>query len=273
MQCNVHPRYKGATAPSKRTDKEGRTCKECWIVHYEAKGIPYNPQTLRSLAKAHTRYYQKNGNQVQGVTTVISNQNGDKGGMVYAAWKLGLEGLDYKEEWRHKADAGTVSHEMVRAHLLEIEWNPALQYGQIMVEQSTVAFNGFLDWKSQFSQFEPILIEHPLVSEVLPYGATLDFYGLLDGLHTLVDFKTGKEVYWNHVVQLAAQKMLLIEHDYPVDRVIGLHIKIGQETTDGVMQAPEFRAHEYKNLDDHCAWFELICRANPYFLRIAKGWR
>ena len=273
MKCPKHPRYKGGVSPEKRKDAEGRTCRECWIMHYTYKDIPYNPTTLRSLAKVHTRYYQQSGKQVQGITTVIGNHNGDKGGMVYAAWKLGCEGLDYKEEWKQKADTGTIAHEMIRAHLLDIDYYPTRLYGDELVDQALVAFQGFLEWKGGFKQFETIFIEKPFVSEELPYGFTLDWYGILDGLHTAVDFKTGKAVYWNHKVQLAGIVRGLREHGYPVDQRIILHIKKGEESVDGTPTLPEFQDHPCPNLTDEVRWFEIICRANPYYLRVAKGWK
>lgn len=273
MKCPKHPRYMGATSPEKRKDAEGRTCRECWIMHYTNKDIPYNPTTLRSLAKVHTRYYQGNKKQVQGVTTVISNHNGDKGGMVYAAWKLGLEGINYKEEWKQKADAGTIAHEMIRAHLLNIDYEPASLYGDKLVDQAVIAFKGFLEWKAGFKQFEIILVEVPLVSEELPYGFTLDLYAILDGLYSVVDFKTGKAIYWNHKVQMAGIIRGLREHGYQVDQRFILHLKKGEENTDGTMTEPEFHAIPLPNLTDEVKWFELICQANQYYLRVAKGWR
>lgn len=273
MKCPKHPRYRGGVPPSKRKDEPGRTCRDCWVLHYEHQKIPYNPNTLRGLAKVHTRYYQDNGKQVQGITTVIGNHNGDKGGMTHAAWKLGLEGIDYKVEWYQKADTGTLAHEMIRAHLLEIDYDPTQLYGGIMVDQALVAFKGFLEWKAGFKQFETILVEVPMVSEELPYGFTLDWYGILDGLKTVVDFKTGKAIYWNHKVQLAGIIRGLLEKGYEVEDRLILHIKKGEETVDGEKTAPEFYPHRYPNLRDELTWFEIICKANPYYLRVAKGWK
>jgi hypothetical protein len=242
-------------------------------MHWQNKGIPYNAETMRSLAKVHTRYYQASGSQVQGITTIIGNHNGDKGGMVYAAWKLGTEGIDYKAEWAQKADAGTLAHDMIRAHLLNIEYDPSNQYGKSMIAQAEIAFQGFLQWHSKFEEIVPVMVEEPVVSEDYPYGFTMDYLAYLDGWLTLVDFKTGKDIYWNHAVQLAGIKLGLIEKGYKVDKVVCLHIKKGSESLDGVVGNPEFKEHTYPNLRDEVEWFKLIVQANKYFNRIAKGWR
>ena len=272
MKCDSHPRYKGGGSPHLRKN-EGKNCETCWKIHWETQSIPYNSETMRSLAKVHTRYYQSNGNQVQGITTIIGNHNGDKGGMVYAAWKLGTEGINYKTEWEQKANAGTLAHELIRAHLLGIEYDPREQYGRSMVAQAEIAFQGFLNWHSKYGEIVPVMIEEPVVSEDYPYGFTMDYLVYLDGLLSLVDFKTGKDLYWNHAVQLAGIKLGLIEKGYKIDQVMCLHIKKGVETSDGVTGNPEFQEKHYPNLRDEVEWFKYIVQANKYYNRIAKGWR
>jgi len=271
MKCSDHPRYTGKTPPTQRRDIKGKSCKVCWRIHYDTTGVPYNPQSMRALTKVHTRYYQKAGNQVQGITTVISNHNGDKGGLVHKAWQLGLEGIDYKEEWYQKASAGTIAHDMIRCYLLNIKHDFTKQYGSELVKQAEVAFQGFLEWKAGWTRFETILCEEPLVSEVYPYGATLDWYGYLNDFLTLVDFKTGKAIYWNHKVQVAGCAKLLEEHRYTVDRVRILHIQKGEEGDEDA--APQFHDHPMSGLKPHWSWFSKVVRANEDYLRIAKGWK
>ena len=66
---------------------------------------------------------------------------------------------------------------------------------------------------------EPILCEHPLVSEKLGFGGTIDFYGLIDGVATLKDYKTAKAIYPEHLYQVAAYRQLLEENGYQVAAV------------------------------------------------------
>jgi hypothetical protein len=271
VNCKDHKRFTGKTDPSKRKDPEGRTCKTCWEIYYKVQGIPYDADTMRSLAKVHTQYFQKNGNQVQGVTTIIGNHDGDKGGLIHAAWKLGLEGINYREEWQQKAKTGTIAHDMIRAHLQGMKIDFKKFYPGHLVERAENGFLGYLEWEAGLKHFKPILIEKPLVSEKLPWGCTLDLYAEVNDYLTLIDFKTGKAIYGSGIVQVAATaKGMLPEHGYEVERTKILHLK----ATDN-MAVPEF--HEY-NYADHTLlpawkWFQRICSANQLYLQVFKGWK
>lgn len=270
MECLKHPRFTGKSKPTGRKKPEDRTCEMCWSIYYKLHGIPFNPETMKALTKVHQRYYQKAGNQVQGITTIINQHNGQKDGMIYVAWELGLQGLDYKEEWRQKADAGTITHEMVRCHLFNIKHDYKKQYAGELVRQAKLGLEAFLEWKSKYKRFETILCEEPLVSERFPYGATLDWYGWLGDYRTLVDFKTGKDVYWNHKVQVAGQAKLLEEKGHAVDKVRILHLVKGNEGEEDA--APQFHELPQTGLTPHWEWFKHIVQANVHFNKIAKGW-
>lgn len=64
--------------------------------------------------------------------------------------------------------------------------------------------NGWLEWCGKFvSQF--VLIEATVWSHQHQYAGTLDLVAILkDGRHCLIDYKTGKEVYTDVALQLAA---------------------------------------------------------------------
>jgi hypothetical protein len=225
---------------------------------------------MQNLSKVHQRYYQKSGQQVQGITTVINQHNGNKEGMMYAAWELGLQGLDYKEAWRYKADAGTIAHEMVRCYLFNIKHDFRKQYPSELVRQGEIAFQAFVEWQKKWDRFETIICEEPLVSELYPYGATVDWYGWLNDKRTLVDFKTGKDIYWNHKVQVAGQAKLLEEHGHDVERVRILHLVKGEEGIEDA--APQFHDYPQTGLSPYWQWFQFIVQANPFYNQIVKGW-
>lgn len=271
MKCKDHPRFTGASDQSKRKDEAGRTCRTCWEIYYKKQGIPYDPESMKSLAKVHTRYYQKNGNQVQGVTTVIGNHDGNSGGLIHAAWKLGLEGINYREEWGQKAKTGTIAHEMIRAHLLGIKVDFAKFYPGDLVERAENGFLGYLEWESGLKHFKPILIEKALVSERLPFGCTLDLYAEVNDYLTLIDFKTGKAIYPSAIVQVAATAYgMLPEHKYKVERVKVLHLKAMDN-----MDTPEFHEYNYqgRTLKPAWQWFQAVCGANHLFNQVFKGWK
>jgi hypothetical protein len=98
-----------------------------------------------------------------------------------------------------------------------------------IVEQAKICFKNFEEWKSRHS-FEAIETEISLVSEKHKYGGTLDCVALVDGKLSLTDWKTGKEVYEDHIIQCVCYKQLWDENfpDNPIDG--GFHIlRTGKE--------------------------------------------
>jgi hypothetical protein len=101
------------------------------------------------------------------------------------------------------------------------------------VEQIDLAENCFLSYLSweKNHALKPIALETPLVSELHRYGGTADFYGLIDGVPSLLDFKTGKAIYPEHFIQLAGYAPLLIENrlaEGPIEAFRVLNIPRGE---------------------------------------------
>ena len=48
------------------------------------------------------------------------------------------------------------------------------------------------------------------------FGGTVDLYCKLDGVPTLIDFKTSKGIFDEMLYQVGAYRQLLMEHNYPV---------------------------------------------------------
>jgi hypothetical protein len=160
--------------------------------------------------KAHQRYKTADGKQVPGSTTVLSVL--DKGGLVGWANRLGLEGIDSRKFTDEAATTGTLAHYLVER---ELDGQPAdlNDYTPAQVERAThsvVAFRTWLDGRT----IEPELIEGRLVSEKYRYGGTVDFYGRVDGVPMLLDFKTSKAIYMEHIAQAASYVKLLVENGY-----------------------------------------------------------
>ncbi|MCL1789905.1 MAG: PD-(D/E)XK nuclease family protein [Peptococcaceae bacterium] len=178
-------------------------------------------------SKAHTRYKTSDGKLVPGTTTVTSLLN--KPHLVAWANRLGLEGIDSSKYRDGAAEVGTLAHAMIQEHLLgdEVDFD---QYSQRSIDLATRAVASFFAWENQHD-IELIMSEHPLVSDELGYGGTIDCYCVLDGIPTLVDFKTGKAIYDDYFIQLAAYRHLLEEHGHPVKQCRIL--RIGRDATEG----------------------------------------
>ena len=197
----------------------------------------------------------------------MNRHDGDKMGMVHSAWKLGLDGINYKDVWYDKADTGTCCHEMVRYHLAEfdieqIEW----PYEPEIVSGAENGFIGFLEWKDELKSFEPILVEKSFVSEKYKLGFTLDLLARVGRYIDLYDIKTGKAIYGSDIVQVSGQKKILEdEFDYKIDRAFILHLR-----ADSKLMNPEFHAVRIydSKIEPAQHWFHHIAQANPYYKKV-----
>lgn len=182
---------------------------------------------LKKTSKAHTIYKTQDGQRVPGATTITGLLN--KPFLITWANRLGLEGIDSTKYRDEAASIGTLAHEMVQAHLQGYELDTST-YSQRDIDLAENALIKFYGWEKEHT-IEPIICEIPLVSEKHRYGGTVDCYCKLDGVPTLLDFKTGKAIYPEMFFQLAAYEELLKEHGYPVEQ--RRILRIGRDETEG----------------------------------------
>ena len=164
-------------------------------------------------AQPHQQYHLKSGQLVPGVTTALNVIH--KGALVPWANRLGLQGIKTTEYVDEMATIGTLAHEMIAHHLGASE--PDLSdYTPKQVSLAENACLSYYEWEKG-KKMETILVEAQLVSEDYEYGGTVDWYGTVDGVLTLVDLKTSKALYDDHVYQLAAYRHLLTENGHGVE--------------------------------------------------------
>lgn len=199
-------------------------------------------------AKAHTTYRLQDGTRVPGVTTFLGVLN--KPALIKWANNLGLRGIDSTKYVDELADAGTLAHALILAYLKKEEAD-LVDYSEYQIGLAQNSFMSFLEWAKHYT-IEPALIEVPLVSEKYKFGGTPDLLATVDGDATLVDFKTGKAIWPEHHIQVAAYRMLLIEHGYEVAEVKIL--RIGRDEDEG------FEVKPVKKLDINWKVF-LHCQA------------
>ncbi|KKL99201.1 hypothetical protein LCGC14_1816740 [marine sediment metagenome] len=161
-------------------------------------------------AKAHTRYRGKDNSIFPGVTTILDILN--KPALVKWANNLGLQGIDSTKYRDEMADIGTLAHLMILNHFNKEETDTS-EYSKDQIEKAENCLLSFYEWEKGHT-IEPILIEQQLVSETYRYGGTIDLYCRLDGVLTLVDFKTGKAIYSEMMYQLAAYQQLLESNNH-----------------------------------------------------------
>lgn len=189
------------------------------------------PPKYSGRVKQKPSYVLADGTKVPGVTTILRVL--DKPYLVSWANKLGFDQVDAAKYRDEKGMVGTLAHAMILSDLRG-ETPETYDNSQREIEQAENAYLKFCAWRKAH-ELEPIMIEEPLVSEVFRFGGTPDFYGKVDGILTLLDFKTGANLYPEAWLQLAAYGMLLEERGHHVDQRILLNI--GRDETENFVEA------------------------------------
>ena len=140
------------------------------------------------------------------------------------AWanRLGLQGIDSTKYVDELADAGTCAHYLIECHLGSIE--PDLtSFSDEQIGMARNSLSKFYEWEAQ-NKPEVVASELGLVSEKRRFGGTIDLIARIRNRLEIVDFKTSKGLYPEHVYQLAAYTELAAENGYHVKRVRILRI-------------------------------------------------
>ncbi len=164
------------------------------------------------------RYKNWWGKPIPSVTEVLDVLA--KPGLLRWAWQQGVEGRDYLDVLDERADVGSLVHRRILAFFRGDNIN-LYAYDLEQVEEAERCFSKFASWLKKHNVV-PILLEEALTCET--FGGTVDNYCVLDGVKTIIDYKTSKAVYFEHFCQLAGYKMLLDLNGYDVQRVMVLRI-------------------------------------------------
>jgi len=211
--------------------------------------------------KAHTRYKNAKGKVIPSVTTIIGNNLGwNKGALIGWARKMALQGIDPNKERDEAADIGTLAHALIEEHItmkaphLEPVLVDRSLYSPANLDKAETAFLAYLDWEAQHDVHltDPrVRSEERLVSEWFQYGGTLDFIVPVDGILSLIDFKSTNDLYVEHRIQLAAYEWL---YEEVYGEAIPTHLlQLGKE--DG-----SFHHHRFTDLSKELEAFELLCQ-------------
>jgi hypothetical protein len=161
-------------------------------------------------SKVHTRYYTKAGVLVPGVTTVLGVLN--KPALVSWANNLGLNGIAVREYVDVLAEIGTIAHAMILAHHKNEKFDTT-NIPADLIDKAENCLISYFNWEKGH-KVEPVLCEQRIVSEDFAFGGTLDLLAKVDGVLTLLDYKTGRGIYPEHFYQMAAYRVLSQEAGY-----------------------------------------------------------
>ena len=213
---------------------------------------------LKGASKAHIVYKTSDGRRVPGATTITGLLN--KPYLVAWANNLGLEGIDSTKYRDEAADVGTLAHAMIQAHLTGEKVN-LNDFSKTQIDLAENAMIKFYEWEKQHD-IKVVFCEEPLVSDRLRYGGTIDCLAYIDGVLTLLDFKTSKAIYDEYFVQLAAYAELLREHGYTVRKCRIL--RIGRDEVEGF---------EERVISDWGKYFKIFENLlNIYYLKKELKW-
>ena len=213
---------------------------------------------LKGVSKAHIRYKTTDGKVVPGATTITGLLA--KPYLIRWANQLGLEGIDSSTYTDEAAKTGTLAHAMIQADLQGTQLDLS-QFSPVQVDLAENAVLSWYEWKKRH-EVVPVHCEVPFVSDTMRYGGTVDCYCLLDGKPTLLDFKTGKAIYPEYFVQLAAYAELLREVGLPVEETRIL--RVGRDATEGF---------EERSVSDTRKWFKIFQNLlEIYYLKKELDW-
>ena len=170
-------------------------------------------------SKVHQRYFV-DGVQVPGVTTVINVLN--KPALVGWANRIGLEGIAVGAYVDSLAAIGSGVHAMIEARLKGEDFD-AGDYtpNEMAAAQGSVA--KYEEW-AKGKSIKVVGAEVQMVSAKYRFGGTADALLEIDGVLTVVDLKTGKGIYPEHLYQVAAYAELAIENGHDVKAIRILNI-------------------------------------------------
>jgi hypothetical protein len=132
--------------------------------------------------------------------------------------KKAVKGLrTLRNKKKEASDLGRAVHAYIEADLRGT--TPAIPDGGACCIQAYQVF------RHQY-ELTPIYQERVICSVTHEYAGTMDCYGMLDGVHTVLDWKTGAGIYYESLLQIACYVMALIEGGDAVAPVQGCIVRL-----------------------------------------------
>lgn len=203
--------------------------------------------------------YYIDGVRVPGVTTIIGRFK-ESGGLLYWAFEQGRaaergEISNLYDKRDEAAEAGTLAHVMVEAHIHGLPEVNVSGYTAEVASQARQGYENFLRWQDD-NRIEIIAQEAELTSSRYLFGGCPDAIGR-DSRNQLclLDWKTSNGIYPDYLLQLAAYRHLW-EENYPDQPLIGgFHLlRFSKEHAD-------FAHHYWSELEDAWEMFKILRRA------------
>lgn len=168
---------------------------------------------------AHTPYHNAAGKRVPSVTTIISAFRSSDA-LIHWAWQQGVDGHDYRDTKQTAATIGTIVHDYAEAAMkhkrFKLPSSTAIaaehKLSKDDVKKVRRGWNAWAKWAKD-NELSVTDQEVKLVSERLQFGGKFDVVAIQRD-RSLIDYKTSKRLYLDHVIQIAAYGLLWRER-YP----------------------------------------------------------
>ena len=181
-----------------------------------------------TLRREHQSYKNSQGVRLPGVTTVLGLVK-ESSYLIEWAWKLGKEGIDYRQVRDKAADVGSLAHFLCECWLTHK--NPVFTDAtQEDIDKAFLSFDKFVNfWEKNNLRLRNSELQ--LSSDIYGYGGTIDIIADdPEGNKVIVDIKTSKYIYKDYVTQVFAYELLseqVYSRDISKDR--RLICRIGKE--------------------------------------------
>ena len=178
--------------------------------------------------RIHTVYKNAEGERLPSVTTVLGILA--KPALIDWAYNFGVNGIDYRKARDAAGDIGTLVHYLILCDL-KGEKPDLSGYSTEGIDRAETCLIKYWDWQKAHKLI-PMLCETPMVDSDNKFGGTPDWYGEIDGVPTLVDFKSGKGIYDEFMYQLGAYVLLLVANGKLAPKEARI-LRIGRDDAEG----------------------------------------
>lgn len=167
----------------------------------------------------HKVYINQAGKEVPSATTILKLLN--KPSLVKWANYLGFKRTNTKDVVERASEIGTLTHNCIEALLTKERFEFPKEFDHHK-ESVMKRMNGFLNWYKEV-ELAPKYIEKELVCD--EFGGTVDFFGELNSLNTVLDYKSSNKIYSSMFLQLGCYiYMLETVHGERVDQAGIVHV-------------------------------------------------
>jgi len=167
------------------------------------------------MARPTKGYFAADGARVPSVTEVLDRFK-PSGGLIHWAWKEGMAGRDYNATRDAAANAGKLAHSWIEATVAGVAFPIPIETDPDVYLKAQQAHANFVKWYAK-SGLTIVDTERPLVSEAHRFGGTYDAVATKKSTRNgktkiiALDFKTSNRIYHEHLYQVAAYGLLMLE--------------------------------------------------------------